>query len=244
LKTSKPSKFIVVISTLLIVLSLGVSHLAVAQLPIATVNLNRIHQRKIRELVQHQYQSGIDNFDELKPSCYNVQDSSDYSIQRCSNVIREVIQKVWNRLKSLKPRDEYSGRMVSFGFLYSKRLNQVFYSDDDFKEIEQGDIYFLNLKLLGGVKNIGVALEVTMIDEANKTIQFCYLNNGMTEGSQIVKLIGTSDGNTIISQETRYKNKSKFREKNLYPIFHQKAVNELHNNIRRLIEENEGSVQL
>jgi hypothetical protein len=213
-----------------------VSSLLYAQLPIATINLNRIHQKKVRELVQNQYQSGIVNFTDLKPTCYIVQDSLDYSIQKSSNVIREVIQKVWSRLKSLKPKDEYSGKMVSFGFLYSKRLNQVFYSDDEFKDIEEGEIYFLNLKLLGGIKNIGVALEVTKVDEANKTIQFCYLNNGMTEGSQIVKLVGTSDGNTIISQETRYKNKSKFREKNLYPIFHQKAVNELHDNIRRLIE--------
>lgn len=188
--------------------------------------------------MRKQYLSGIVNFSDLRPSCYNEQDSIKYSFQKSSNVIREVIQKAWTKLKSLNPKEEYSGKMVSFGFLYSSRLNKLFYSDDNYREIEEGEIYFLNLKLLGGIKNIGVAIEVTKVDEANKTIQFCYMNNGVTEGTQEVKLVGTSDGNTIITQETRYKSKSKFREKNLYPIFHQKAVNELHNNIRRLIEGN------
>lgn len=221
---------------MLLVFWVWLSGFSFAQLPLTKVNLERVHQKKVRELVEQQNQSGIMYFSDLKPSCYIEQDSLKYSFQRSSNVIREVIQKVWNKLKALKPRDEYSGRMVSFGFLYSKRLNQLFYPDDDFKEIEEGEIYFLNLKLLGGIKNIGVALEVTKVDEVNKTIQFCYLNDGMTEGTQEVKLVGTSDGNTMITQETRYRNKSKFREKKLYPFFHQKAVSELHGNIRRLIE--------
>lgn len=212
------------------------SRYSYAQLPLSTVNFERVHQKKVRKLIQQQALNGVELFSDLKPSCYNVQDSLKYSYQKSSNIIREVIQKVWKKLKGLKPKDEYSGKMVSFGFLYSKRLNQLFYNDDDFKDIEEGEIFFLNLKLLGGIKNIGVALEVTKVDEENKIIQFCYLNNGMTEGTQEVKLVETSDGNTLITQETRYRNRSKFREKRLYPIFHQKAVRELHYNIKRLIE--------
>jgi len=211
-------------------------NLSFAQVPISQVNLDRIQQKKVKELVQQQSLNGIEYFDDLMPSCYSEQDSLKYSFQRSTNVIREVIQKVWSKLKGLRPKDEYSGKMVSFGFLYSKRLNQIFYADDDYKNIEEGEIYFLNLKLLGGIKNIGVALEVTKVDDENKTIELCYLNNGVTEGTQVVKLAETNEGNTKIIQETRYRNKSKFREKKLYPFFHQKAVNELHNNIRRLIE--------
>ncbi len=234
----KQSKFGVVIDLLLLLFFLAQGELSYAQLPLSAVNLDRIHQKKVRELVHHQSLNGITYFSDLQPSCYNEQDSMTYSIQRCSNVIREVIQKVWNKLKKLKPNDEYNGKMVSFGFFYSKRLNQLFYPEDDFKEIEEGEIYFLNLKLLGGIKNIGVALEVTKVDEVSKTIQFCYLNNGMSEGTQEVKLVGTNEGNTIITQETRYRNRSKFREKKLYPIFHQQAISELQANVKRLIEGN------
>lgn len=207
-----------------------------SQLLIKNVDFNRIPQKKVRKLVRHQSEIGAVFFSDLRPSCYSDQDSNRYSFQKSSHIIKEKIHKVWSKLKSLKPRDEYSSNMVSFGFLYSKKLNKVFYSDDDFKEIEEGEIIFLNLKLLGGVKNLGVALEVTKVDEANKVIQFCYLDNGMSEGTQQVKLVENKEGNTVISQETRYRNHSKFREKRLYPIFHQKAVNELQTNLKKLIE--------
>lgn len=221
----------------LILLLGSITTLSFAQVTLNSIDFTRIPQKKIRDLVSDQSLRGIKFFSEWQPSCYNQADSLKYSFQRSSNLIREVIQKVWSKLKSLNPKDEYSGKMVSFGFLYSSRLNKIFYQDDDYKEIEEGEIFFLNLKLLGGVKNVGVAIEVTKVDDVNKTIQLCYLNNGMTEGTQEVKLTGTKEGNTVISQETKYRSNSKFRDKTLYPIFHQKAVNELHNNIRRLIEQ-------
>ncbi|MHC1703144.1 MAG: hypothetical protein AB9846_04485 [Tenuifilaceae bacterium] len=208
----------------------------IAQLQLNEIDLSRIPQKKVRNLVQQQSLNGSKFFVDLKPSCYSESDSSNYSFQQSTHVIKETILKVWNKLMSLKPKEEFSGKMVSFGFLYSKKLNKIYYADDDKKDIEEGEVMFLNLKLLGGVKNIGVALEVTKVDEINKLIQFCYLNNGMTEGTQQIQLTGSDDGNTVITQETRYRNKSKFREKRLYPLFHQKAVNEMHSNLSRLIE--------
>lgn len=207
-----------------------------AQLQLTTVDFDRVPQKKIQGLLKQQCECGVNYFVELKPSCYNVLDSNKYSRQSSSHVIKETILKVWAKLKNIRPKDEYSGKMVSFGFLYSKRMDKIFYNDDDIKGIEEGEILYLNLKLLGGVKNIAVALEVTKVDEANKIIQFCYLDNGVTEGTQQVRLIENGDGNTIISQESRYRNHSKFREKRLYPIFHRQAVNELHFNIQKFIE--------
>jgi len=207
-----------------------------AQLLINSVDFERIPQKKVKNLVKQQFEKGVVFFSDFNVTCYNDQDSNRYSFQKTSHIIKEKIHNVWSKLKSLKPKDEYSGKMVSFGFLYSKRLNKVLYSDDDFMEIEEGQILFLNLKLLGGVKNLGVALEVTKVDDANNIIQFCYVDNGMTEGTQQVKLVENKEGDTIISQESRYRNHSKFREKRLYPFFHQKAVSELQANLRKYIE--------
>ena len=207
-----------------------------AQLSINSTDLNRISQKKVRNLLKKQQLNGIEFFSDLKPSCYSEQDSFTFSFHRSSQTIREKIQNVWYKLKSIKPRDEYRGRMVTFGLLYSSKTDRVLYNDDDYQGIEEGEIIYLNLKLLGGIKNIAVALEVTKIDDENKIIQLCYLNNGMTEGTQQIKLAENTDGNTVICQETRYRNLSKFREKWLYPIFHQKAVNELHKNLCMLIE--------
>ena len=232
----KPSGIIAKAILLLLICIVRWSTNCNAQLLINSVDLDRIPQKKVRSLVKQQFDKGVVFFNDLRVSCYSEQDSNRYSFQKTSHVIKEKIHKVWSKLKCLKPRDEYSGKMVSFGFLYSKSLNKVFYNDDDFKEIEEGQILFLNLKLLGGVKNLGVALEVTKVDDINNTIQFCYVDNGMTEGTQQVKLVENKDGNTIISQESRYRNHSKFREKRLYPFFHQKAVNELQANLRKYIE--------
>ena len=226
----------VVVILLLIIYIVASSANCYAQLRINAVDLDRIPQKKVRSLVKQQYENGAVFFSDLKPTCYSEQDSNRYSFQKTTHIIKEKIHKVWNKLKCLKPRDEYSGRMVSFGFLYSKRLNKLLYNDDDFKEIEEGQILFLNLKLLGGVKNLGVAIEVTKVDDANNIIQFCYVENGMTEGTQQVKLIENKEGNTVISQESRYRNRSKFREKRLYPFFHQKAVSELQANLSKFIE--------
>lgn len=207
-----------------------------AQLSINSTDFDRIPQKKIRNLIKSQQLHGAQFFSDLKSSCYSEQDSFTYSCHRSSHTIREKIQNVWNKLKSIKPRDEYRGRMVSFGLLYSSKKDRILYKDDDYQEIEEGEIIFLNLKLLGGIKNIAVALEVTKIDDENKTIQLCYISNGMTEGTQQIKLAENTDGNTIICQETRYRNISKFREKKLYPIFHHKAVTELHTNFKTYIE--------
>lgn len=207
-----------------------------AQLPINSIDFSRIPQKKVRSLVKKQQLNGIEFFSDLKSVCYSEQDSFSYSFHRSSQTIKEKIQNVWNKIKSIKPSDEYRGKMVTFGFLYSLKSNRILYGDDDYQEIEEGEIIFLNLKLLRGIKNIAVALEVTKVDDENKTIQFCYLNNGKTEGTQQIKLAENDQGNTVICQETRYRNRSKFRQKRLYPIFHQKAVSELHQNIGNVIE--------
>ncbi len=225
-----------IVSLLLIFCSIVWGKSSYAQLKLNAVDFNKVSQKKVQNLLKHQFDGGANYFMDLRPSCYNVKDSINYSQQNSSHIIKETILKVWAKLKSIRPKDEYNGKMVSFGFLYSKRMDKIFYNNDDIKGIEEGEVLYLNLKLLGGIKNIAVALEVTKVDEDNKIIQFCYLDNGMTEGTQQVRLIEDKDGNTIITQESHYRNKSKFREKRLYPIFHRQAVNELHVNIQKFIE--------
>lgn len=226
-------------SSFKLILLLGILSLDIncfAQLPINSIDFSRIPQKKVRSLVKKQQLNGIEFFSDLKSMCYSEQDSFTYSYHRSSQTIKEKIQNVWNKIKRLKPSDEYRGKMVTFGFLYSHKLNKIMYSDDDYQEIEEGEIIFLNLRILCGIKNIAVALKVTKVDDENKTIQLCYLNNGKTEGTQQIKLAENEEGNTVICQETRYRNQSKFRQKKLYPIFHQKAVSELHENIGNAIE--------
>lgn len=121
------------------------------------------------------------------------------------------------------------------GIIYSKKLNRIFYKGDKNIGIEEGQIFYLNLKLIFGIKNLGVGLEVTNIDAQNKSIKFCYLNHGVSEGTQEIKFIPTTNGYSIITHETRYRSDSKFRDKHLYPGFHHKFVKELQENLIKMI---------
>ncbi|MCF6185021.1 MAG: hypothetical protein L3J56_10465, partial [Bacteroidales bacterium] len=73
--------------------------------------------------------------------------------------------------------------------------------------------------------------EVTKIDDKKKMIQFCYINNGISQGSQRIFLYKTKEGFTKILHKTYYKSRSKLRDRRLYPIFHKRVVEELHHNL-------------
>ena len=88
-----------------------------------------------------------------------------------------------------------------------------------------------------GIYNLAVALEITKIDEQNKTIVFSYVNGGKSKGEQILHFITTADGYTEIIHETLFRSDSKFRDKVLYPFFHNKAINEFHRNMLHAIRE-------
>lgn len=221
---------------LLLALLVGLSAIGSAQTPLSSVDLSRIRQKKVRSLVRNQQLLGIKYFSDLTPSCFAKQDSNSYKLLDCTQTIKGKAQRVWRKIKGIRLKDQYCGPMVSMGFLYSGREDRLFYTNDEFPSIEEDQIVFLNLRLLHGIRNLAVALKVTCVDDANKTIDLCYLNHGMSEGTQQIRLIEDTNGNTIISQRTRYRNRSKFREKMLYPFFHRRAINELHSILKRLIE--------
>ena len=95
----------------------------------------------------------------------------------------------------------------------------------------EGQVFFINLDLLGGLKKLVVAYEVTKVDDDNKTIQFCYINNGVSEGTQRIILSKTEDGETKGHHNKIYRSQSKIRDKFLYPGFHKMIVKELHKNL-------------
>jgi len=205
-------------------------------IPIDSVDYEKIQHKKVRRLVRDQHQLGIHFFNDLHPSCAVIADSNTYGIHIKSQLIRQDIEKVWNIVSKQSVKDEFNGRIVSFGFLYARGSNKLSYINDDCKGLEVGQIVFFNLRLLRGFMNLAVALEVTRVDSGNKTIEYCYLSNGKTEGTQQVSLKPTPEGYTVITQFTRYKCKSKLRDKRFYAFFHGRIVRELLGNLKRKSE--------
>jgi hypothetical protein len=227
-------KLFLLLSTSLAFLFFNLSE-ADAQYSEKKIDYNRIPQKKVRKLLKRMEQYSVADLNGLNSKCYDSQDSSKYLVQTETRLIKDNIVNVWNKMMKINLLEEFSGRLVSLGMMYSKKLNQIFYKDDKFIAIEEGQVFYLNLKLLFGIKNLGVGLEVTNIDKEKRTIKFCYLNNGVTEGTQEIRLSETGEGYSIMTHITKYHSNSKFRDKRLYPGFHRKFVNELHENLIRLV---------
>lgn len=204
---------------------------AYGQNTVNCINPQKIHQRHKYKFIHNKYLDKLSSLDSLQPECYQKNISETYHFQEDSFIVKENINTVWQKYKSISLKDAYSGSLVNLGFVYSKNKKKVYYVNDDYGGIHEGQIYFIRLNLLGGLKRIIVAYEVTKIDNKNKMIQFCYINNGISEGSQRIYLYKTKDGFTKIEHKTFYKSKSKIRDRWLYPEFHKKIVSELHHNL-------------
>ncbi len=200
--------------------------------PIDSVDYGRIPHKKVRKLLSLQKQFGVKTFNDMNTVCYNSPDSNLYNIFTKTQLIKQDINAVWTNLTQVSPQDEFDGRIVKFGLLYSKKHNNILYRNDIKSGIEEGQILFFNLRVLSGIKNIAVALEVTQLDNDNKTIEYCYVDHGSTKGTQMICLTKASEGYTEIKQITRYRCNTKLRNNRLYSFFHERIVNELFKNIK------------
>lgn len=209
---------------------------------IDSVDFNRIQHKKVRKLITRQKEFGVRTFDDIHPVCYNFPDSNNYQTFKKSEIIRQDINVVWNNLIHQSPSEEFDGRIVSFGLLYSKKLNNFLYRNESYAGIEEGQILFFNLRVLSGIKNIAVAMEVTKMDTDHKQIEYCYIDNGSTKGTQKFTLKSTSEGYTEITQLTKYKCKSRLRDRRLYSFFHEKIVEEFFATIKHKSETGKGSM--
>ncbi len=207
------------------------SFVILAQCSVESINPKKIPLRHKYKFIHNKYLENITNLDDLYPDCYSKTDSDLYYSQEDSFIVKENINTVWNKYKTISLKDTYSGNLVNLGFVYSKNKHKIYYVNDDYEGICEGQVYFIRLNLLGGLKKLIVAYEVTKVDDEKKMIQFCYINKGISEGSQRVFLYKTKNGYTKIEHKTFYKSNSKLRDKRIYPIFHRKIVNELHNNL-------------
>ena len=200
--------------------------------PIDSVNFTRIQHKKVRKLITRQKHFGAKTFDDIQPVCFNLSDSAAYNTFQKSQVINQEINTVWDNLVHQSPSDEFDGRIVSFGLLYSKKNNNLLYQNEALDGIEVGQIIFFNLRMLGGIKNIAVAMEVTRMDNDKKVLEYCYVDHGSTQGTQQFILKSLPGCKTEITQITRYKCKSRFRDRRLYSFFHERIVREFLRSIK------------
>jgi len=209
--------------------------LIIAQSPEEAVDFGRIPQRSVRKLVLRENVKTASDFQHIETSCFQTEDSARYQTNLKTFIVKAPIGNVWENYVNMTPRKAWSGKSTKFSFLFSKPMNKFVYPGNTEEPIGVGNIIYVNLRLLKGLKNLGVGFEITRLDEAGKTICFCYLKDGASNGSQEIHFAEMANGDTMISHLTHYRSHSAFRDKRLYPFFHEKFVGEFHRNILRQI---------
>lgn len=202
------------------------------------INLSKINQSKIREYIQEQKDENIRSFSEIEPSMYPKTSTNGFRSSENIYEIKENINKVWQLYIHTNPSISWSGEKVSFGLLHSTVKEKIAYNGDFVSKIDTGQIIYLNLKILKGIKNLATAFEFINIDKEKRIIEFSYLKGNSSEGKQRIQFFETAKGYTRIVHTSFYHCHDIFKNYLFYSYFHSRITNDFHRNMKKLIENN------
>ena len=216
-----------------------------AQNSIRSVDLTRIKQNKVKSFILNQQNNNIEYFSDLEASVNQSVDLSDFMNYEKTYIIKEERDVVWDNYKYADQTDIWDIHRVSVGMLFCRESQSIIYADQSLYGLAEGQIYYLNLKVLNGLYSLPVAFEVINVDHDKKLFEFSYLKGGKAKGKQSIQFIETDEGYTKIIHRSCVKSNSKFRDKYIYPFFHNKIINEFHANMKRVIvKSSKNSVKL
>ncbi len=203
------------------------------------IDFSRVKGKKVVKLLHGYDLESAADIAALAPSCYEDNDSLSYQSHTKVMEVDAEIDEVWSTYKSISPTEDNQNK-VRFGLLFSPDPNTLSYSADSYDGIKEGQIVFWNLKFVMGLVKVPVGQKIMEVNNEDKFIKICYLAQGKSHGTQYIQLYPLEDGKTKIVHYTRYKSASKFRDKRLYPMFHNKAITEFHEDvINKVMEKKE-----
>jgi hypothetical protein len=200
------------------------------------IDFSRIRQPKLKQFLQKHGLVCSHSLAKIKCTNYNETLEREYFTHSKSFSIQADIDTVWNTYKTIRPDEILRGSMVSFGFMYCRKSDRVTFSDDQYHGLAAGQVLFLHLNLFSNMVNLAVGHEVTSVNDAEKNFQTCYLEQGVSAGSQHIQLNAISKTTTEVVHVTRYRSGSLFRDKVLYPSLHTRAITEFHSNVKKKAE--------
>ncbi len=202
-----------------------------------SINFDRIEFKKLTKLLERNKLYTKNDLKNIDLACYSPSDDSNtYSSHTKTFLIKSDIETVWQAYKTVSPtRPGNRKDVVNFGMLYGENDNKIYYLEDAYDGMEEGQLVFWNLRLVGGLIKISVGQVIHNIDEKAHFFEICYLAPGISHGSQYIQLHPTNEGYTQVVHYTRFTSGKKFRDK-LYPGLHEKAIDEFHESIRKSVE--------
>lgn len=195
---------------------------------VSDIRFEKISHRSVRNLFNKE---GITDLRQFEAVCHD--DIKEPYLSHTKDYHIDIpIQKVWEAYVLLHPNDLWDSDIIKFQLLYSREGDSIVYRNEPFTRLTVGQIYFVDLKVIPGF-HIPVLHQISRVDDLKKVIQTCYLNTGKSEGSQWIKLKESASGGTVVTHETRYKGTNIIRDRILYPIFHERAIDRFHANAHK-----------
>ena len=199
--------------------------------------VEEIPQHKIRHFIRTRSIDKMPDFSSIHASWGKNADQSEFNLIEKVFYLDYPVSETWDFYRHSNSLNMWNGKSVRFGLLLSKCTNSAInIRNSSFHEIDTGDIYFLNLKVLKGLFNIEVAFEIIKIDKWQRILEFSYIDNNKSLGKQSIQFFDDGAGRTKIIHRSYFKSNSFIRDKIFYPHFHKKFIREFHRNMARLIE--------
>lgn len=224
----RSQKFFVIVFVL-------ISFTCQSQTRLSDIDTGRIKQKSIRIFLKNQMGKGIVNFEDFRPSVDEKTDSSQFEYYESHYFLRQTQATAWNAYLTIHPAKVWQSKVISYGFIYSPIQKSVIFSDDTYPGLEPGQLFFLEFRLLAGLVRFPICLVVTRINRIKHEISFSYVDSGPSKGSQTILLKNTGSNETNIIHSSIHKTRNFLRDKIFYPIYHRKAVGEVHRNIKKLL---------
>jgi hypothetical protein len=195
------------------------------------VDLNKIPQKSIRTFIQAQLKNNINAFSDLKSTYTIGEDLSKFHIHQVDYEVPYALDTVWRHYLTANPSKVWNGNMLSFGLMVSKYDGEIMYTDGEYSAAKVGQVFYINLNILGGLIKLPVAHEIIAIEPEKFYFELSYIEGRKNLGKQRIAFSKASNGHTEIVHTTYYISDSKFRDRYIYPYFHSKAIGEWHQNM-------------
>ena len=200
------------------------------------INLEGIPHRKVRKYIEVKKINQMQHFTSIQASWKEGIDKSSFKYCEKTFYLNDNLSHVWKCYNQTNPTNLWNGHFVRFDLMISKCSNSALYFNNPiFPEIDTGQVYFLDLRLMRGLFNVPIAFEIINIDPIRKIMEFSYIKGNKSLGKQSIQFLENGDGRIRIIHGTYYKSDSPFRDHFIYPYFHKKLIKEFHRNMRHLI---------
>lgn len=221
---------------LILFIFLAFSTIGQAQTKLTDIEPARIKQKSIFNFLKSQREKGIEYFEDLQPSVKPSTNTSLFGHNQHRFRIQQPLTLSWEAYLTAHPATIWQGRIVSCGLIYSPSMHRIIYPDDVYPGLETGQIFFIEMKIFCGLVKFPVCFMVTGIDSEKHEITFSYVETGASKGAQTISLTEDGKSGTRVLHSSIHQTENGLRDKTLYPIYHRKAIGEVHRNIRKLLE--------